>query len=58
ADDFDLDQNGEIVYSILNENDHNNLFHIDPQTGAIRALVEFDRQQQDTYLLNIQARDK
>ncbi|CAF2761825.1 unnamed protein product [Rotaria sp. Silwood2] len=56
ADDFDQDQNGEIVYSILNEN--NNLFQIDSQTGIIRSMVEFDRKQQDTYVLHVQAKDR
>jgi hypothetical protein len=56
AEDFDQGRNGEIIYSILNQN--NNLFQIDSQTGIIRAMVEFDRKQQDTYILNIQAQDK
>jgi hypothetical protein len=56
AEDFDQGRNGEIVYSILNKD--NNLFQIDSQTGIIKAMVEFDRKQQDTYVLNIQARDK
>jgi len=57
AEDFDQGRNGEIIYSILNKN-NNNLFEIDSKTGIIRALVEFDRKQQDIYILNIQARDK
>ncbi|CAF1667103.1 unnamed protein product, partial [Adineta ricciae] len=56
ADDFDQDQNGEISYSILNPK--NKFFEIDSQTGIIRAMVEFDRKQQDVYILNIQASDK
>ncbi|CAF1141511.1 unnamed protein product [Rotaria sordida] len=56
ADDFDQNQNGEIIYSILNEN--KNFFQIDSQTGIIRAMIEFDRKQQDTYVLHIQAKDK
>ena len=56
ADDFDQDQNGEISYSILNPK--NKFFEIDSQTGIIRAMVEFDRKQQDIYILNIQASDK
>jgi len=56
ADDFDQGRNREIIYSILNPN--NNLFQIDSQTGIIRAMMEFDRKKQDTYILNIQAQDK
>jgi hypothetical protein len=58
AEDFDQGRNGEIIYSILNKNNNNNPFEIDSKTGIIRALVEFDRKQQDIYILNIQARDK
>ncbi|CAF1303773.1 unnamed protein product [Adineta steineri] len=56
ADDYDQGQNAEVTYSILNQN--NNLFQIDTQTGVIRAMVEFDRKQKDTYVLQIQATDK
>ena len=56
ADDFDQDRNGEIVYSILNQT--NKLFQVDSQTGIIRAMVEFDQRQQDTYVLYVQARDQ
>jgi protocadherin Fat 1/2/3 len=56
ADDFDQGLNGEIVYSIMNND--NNLFKIDSKTGIIRAMAEFDRKQQDTYVLRIQAQDK
>ena len=58
AEDFDQDHNGEIIYEILDENKNHNQFQIDSQTGMIRAMVEFDRKQQNTYILNIQARDK
>ncbi|CAF4966784.1 unnamed protein product, partial [Rotaria sp. Silwood1] len=57
ADDIDQNQNGEILYSIINENKQN-FFHIDSHTGIIRAMIEFDRKQQDTYILHIQAKDK
>jgi len=56
AEDFDQDRNGEIVYSILNKDYHP--FQIDSQTGIIRAMIEFDRKEQDTYILTIQARDR
>ncbi|UJR21702.1 hypothetical protein I4U23_024779 [Adineta vaga] len=56
ADDFDQGRNGEISYSILNSK--NQYFQIDSQTGIIRAMKEFDRKQQDIYLLKIQAMDK
>lgn len=55
AEDLDFDHNGEIIYSILDDN--NDLFRIDSKTGIIRAMVEFDREQEDTYVLNIQAKD-
>ena len=61
AEDFDSGRNSEIVYSIINNNnndDENSFFHIDSHTGIIRAFVEFDRQEQSTYTLHIQARDK
>lgn len=56
ADDFDQGRNGEIRYAIVN--DRENLFEIDPQRGIVRAKVEFDRKQQDTYVLYIQATDR
>ena len=56
AEDFDIGRNGEIVYSIINDDNH--FFQIDSHTGIIRALVEFDRREQSTHLLHIQARDK
>ncbi len=56
AEDFDQGRNGEIIYSILNQNNHP--FQIDSQTGSIRAMIEFDRKQQEIYILNLQARDK
>ena len=56
ADDADQGPNGEIVYSIFNNDDR--VFRIDPTTGIIRAMVEFDRQRQDTYVLQVEARDK
>ncbi|CAF4634178.1 unnamed protein product, partial [Rotaria sp. Silwood2] len=37
---------------------NNNLFQIDSQTGIIRSMVEFDRKQQDTYVLHVQAKDR
>ena len=56
ADDFDQGVNGQIIYSILNI--QQNLFQIDPNTGMIRAMTEFERQQQETYILQIEARDR
>lgn len=56
ADDFDQDRNGEIIYSILSP--ENPSFQIDASTGMIRAMREFDRKEQEKYVLIIQARDK
>lgn len=56
ANDNDQGDNGKIVYSIINQ--EKNLFNIDPSTGVIRAMVEFDRKEQDTYILQVEARDK
>jgi len=56
ADDLDQGLNGEIIYSLINNDKH--IFQIDSTTGIIRALIEFDRKQQDTYELQVQAQDK
>jgi hypothetical protein len=56
ADDFDQGLNGEIVYSLINND--NNLFRIDSNTGIIRAMKEFDRKEKDNYILHVEARDK
>jgi hypothetical protein len=56
AEDFDQDLNGEIVYSLIDN--ENNRFHIDSNTGIIRAMEEFDRKKQETFILHVEARDK
>ncbi|UJR27627.1 hypothetical protein I4U23_008908 [Adineta vaga] len=56
AIDYDQGMNGEIIYSIINNDD--NLFQMDSKSGIIRAMVEFDRKQQDTYILQVEAKDK
>jgi hypothetical protein len=56
ADDNDQGQNAEISYCFVN--DEYIGFRIDENTGIIRALIEFDRQQQDVYVLHVEARDK
>ena len=56
ADDYDQGLNGQVIYSMVNP--QKDLFHIDPHTGIIRALAEFDRQQKETYVLQIEARDQ
>lgn len=56
ADDADQGLNREISYSIINQ--EKNLFQIDPKTGIIRAMVEFDRQQQETHIVHVEARDQ
>ncbi|CAF1664852.1 unnamed protein product [Rotaria magnacalcarata] len=54
--DYDHGLNGEVVYSIINN--ENNVFRIDSNTGIIRALIEFDKKQQDKYILQVKAQDK
>ncbi|CAF0828535.1 unnamed protein product [Rotaria sp. Silwood1] len=56
AYDYDQGLNGEIIYSIINNNEK--IFQIDSNTGIIRAMIEFDRSQQDTYIIQVEARDK
>ncbi|CAF2736150.1 unnamed protein product [Rotaria sp. Silwood2] len=56
AYDYDQGLNGEIIYSIINNNEK--IFQIDSNTGIIRAMIEFDRKQQDTYVIQVEARDK
>jgi hypothetical protein len=56
ADDPDQDLNGEIIYSLINN--ETNLFRIDSNTGIIRAMEEFDRKKQEVYILKVEARDK
>lgn len=56
AIDADQGRNGEIAYALINNDE--NLFRIDPRTGMIRALVPFDRQQQQKHTLQVEARDQ
>ena len=56
ADDADQGLNREISFSIIKQ--EKNLFQIDSKTGIIRAMVEFDRQQQETYIVHVEARDQ
>ncbi|CAF0970255.1 unnamed protein product, partial [Adineta ricciae] len=56
AIDYDHGINGEIRYSIQNNDE--NLFQIDPKTGIIRAILEFDRKKQETYVIQVEARDQ
>ena len=56
ADDLDQGLNGEVIYSIVNN--MTSRFRIDANTGVIRAIKGFDRQEQDTFLLRVRAEDK
>ncbi|CAF0939092.1 unnamed protein product [Rotaria sordida] len=56
AQDYDQDLNGEIIYSIINNNEK--IFQIDSNTGIIRAMIEFDRKRQDKYIIQVEARDR
>jgi HD superfamily phosphohydrolase len=56
ANDIDEGINGEIIYLLINN--EKNIFSINSNTGIIYALKEFDRKQQDIYILKIQAKDK
>lgn len=58
AEDFDLAENGEIVYSIETTSEHAKPFRIDSQTGIVRAFQTFDRTKQEFYHLTVRATDK
>lgn len=57
ADDLDQGINAKILYSIV-ESDIEHLFQIDPQTGIIRAMKSFDRQERSIYSFHVEARDQ
>ena len=57
ADDLDQGINAKILYSIV-ESNIEHLFQIDPQTGIIRAMKAFDRQERSIYSFHVEARDQ
>ena len=56
ATDPDLDQGGVVGYSLLPSND-SGVFSINSSSGAIDVVGMFDREQQDTYIIEVIARD-
>lgn len=44
----------QVTYALA---DHNNLFHIDKDTGNITSLAEFDRESKDFYNVKVTATD-
>ena len=56
ATDLDIGENGELVYSIENEQ-ANNVVYIEPSTGVLRAAKVFDREEKSTYEFTVVARD-
>ncbi|XP_077567014.1 neural-cadherin-like [Stigmatopora nigra] len=58
AHDKDLGQNGEISYSLLNDNSGDHLlFRIEPKLGVIYTEAVFDREARSSYLLEVQSVD-
>lgn len=51
-----VDNSFQITYSIL-PGPASNLFSINPKSGAIYALRSFDREQNDSFILDVQAED-
>ncbi|RUS82130.1 hypothetical protein EGW08_010104 [Elysia chlorotica] len=58
ATDQDSGKNAEIRYSILNPGQPNDVFVIDPRTGAVSTRRPLDREQVPFYNLTIQAMDQ
>ena len=60
ATDFDLDANGEVVYSFGEEVDLKltDLFSVDPMNGEIRVKGRIDYEKSKSYEIDIQASDK
>ncbi|XP_035989151.1 protocadherin Fat 3a isoform X5 [Fundulus heteroclitus] len=54
--DPDLGLGGQVRYSLVN--DHNGLFDLDRNTGAIRLMKELDYEIQQFYNLTVKAKDK
>ena len=52
--DGDSDDNGEVQYRLKNQQGS---FDIDPLTGEITTLVKLDREKQEKYLLEVEAKD-
>lgn len=57
ASDEDSEVNGDIEYSILNEQEVGHIFEIDPYSGSITTKAMIDREQQEIYQLEILATD-
>ena len=57
ATDRDLGANAEIAYSILNPQDAE-AFRIDSRTGIIKTRLPLDREEHESYTLQVQATDR
>ncbi|OXB67759.1 hypothetical protein ASZ78_010361 [Callipepla squamata] len=58
ATDLDLDQNGEITYSLLRDHSGDyTYFHLDSRTGSIYTTSVFDREKKRSYLLEVESVD-
>lgn len=56
ATDLDSNENGQITYSIVKGDNHNQ-FAIDPNTGYISVADTLDRETTSSYVLEIEAKD-
>lgn len=56
ATDLDSNENGQITYSIVRGDNHNQ-FTIDPNTGYISVADMLDRETVSSYVLEVVARD-
>lgn len=54
ADDADLGTNAEVCYELV---DHTDLFSVDNITGEVSTLVEFDREEKESYIITIRAKN-
>lgn len=57
AIDEDSEANGDVRYTILNPESPNDVFSIQPRSGAIRTTESLNRELHASYLLIIQAKD-
>ena len=57
ADDLDQGANAKILYSIV-EPQLDQIFRIEEQTGILRAMKPFDREEQTIYSFHVEARDQ
>ncbi|XP_043190636.1 protocadherin-like wing polarity protein stan isoform X2 [Amphibalanus amphitrite] len=58
ATDSDMGANAEMAYSILNPQGANEAFRIDSRTGIIKTRLPLDREEHESYTLQVQATDR